>query len=197
MARGLTRPAIREGDLPYAIGLLGGVGGTVTLLSYGYWIRETGRSGMHGARLCRIDLAAAYIATGVFGVAMLVISSRVTIDRKGADVALVLADQLAGVAGPAVRWVFLVGFWGAVFSSLLGVWQSAPYLFADFLQLSKRRSDEPLELDLAKTAGVPGLSRPDRRWSRWRWSACRCGSSSSRMRSWGRCSCPCWRSRSC
>lgn len=151
MARGLTRPAIREGDLPYAIGLLGGVGGTVTLLSYGYWIRETGRSGREGARLCRIDLAVAYVATGVFGVAMLVISSRVTIDRKGADVALVLADQLAGVAGPAVRWVFLVGFWGAVFSSLLGVWQSAPYLFADFLQLSKRRSDEPLELDLART----------------------------------------------
>jgi hypothetical protein len=31
----------------------------------------------------------------------------------------------------------LVGFWGAVFSSLLGVWQSAPYLFADFARLSR------------------------------------------------------------
>src|SRR5690606_19535268 len=63
IARGLTRPTIRRGDLPYAIGLLGGVGGTVTLLSYGYWIRESGRSGEDGARLCKIDLAVAYAAT--------------------------------------------------------------------------------------------------------------------------------------
>ncbi len=48
IAAGLFRPTIREGDLPYAIGLLGGVGGTVTLLSYGYWVREVGRSGPEG-----------------------------------------------------------------------------------------------------------------------------------------------------
>jgi hypothetical protein len=34
--------------------------------------------------------------------------------------------------------VFLLGFWGAVFSSVLGVWQSAPYLFADFVALRHR-----------------------------------------------------------
>jgi hypothetical protein len=28
-----------------------------------------------------------------------------------------------------------VGFWAAVFSALLGVWQSLPYLFTDFLWL--------------------------------------------------------------
>lgn len=151
IARGLARPTIRAGDLPYAIGLLGGVGGTVTLLSYGYWIRETGRSGEAGARLCKIDLAVAYAATGLFGVAMLVISSRITVDRSGADVALQLADQLREAAGPAARWIFLVGFWGAVFSSLLGVWQSAPYLFADFRQLSKGRSDAIAEVDLDRT----------------------------------------------
>src|SRR5690606_19593289 len=57
IARGLTRPTIKPGDLPYAVGLLGGVGGTVTLLSYGYWIRESGRSGDRGVWQCRIDLA--------------------------------------------------------------------------------------------------------------------------------------------
>lgn len=151
---GLTRPNLRAGDLPYAIGLMGGVGGTVTLLSYGYWIRESGRAGASGARLCRTDLASAYVATALFGVAMLVISSRVKIDRQGAEVALVLADQLAAVAGPALRWIFLVGFWGAVFSSLLGVWQSAPYLFADFLRLSRRGRSDPArlaEVDLDRT----------------------------------------------
>jgi hypothetical protein len=34
--------------------------------------------------------------------------------------------------GPAFKWVFLIGAWGAVFSSLLGVWQAVPYVFADF-----------------------------------------------------------------
>lgn len=151
IARGLTRLTIQRGDLPYAIGLLGGVGGTVTLLSYGYWIRETNRSGESGARLCKIDLAVAYGATGLFGIAMLVISSRITIDQSGAEVALALADQLQQTAGPAARWIFLIGFWGAVFSSLLGVWQSAPYLFADFRQLSKGRNNAIAEVDLDRT----------------------------------------------
>ena len=30
------------------------------------------------------------------------------------------------------------GFWGAVFSSLLGVWQAVPYVFADFVRLHRR-----------------------------------------------------------
>ncbi|HUP42858.1 MAG TPA: hypothetical protein VM599_06570, partial [Thermoanaerobaculia bacterium] len=33
--------------------------------------------------------------------------------------------------GPAGRWTFLAGAWAAVATSLLGVWQSVPYLFAD------------------------------------------------------------------
>lgn len=156
----LTDPVLRSGDLPYAIGLLGGVGGTVTLLSYGYWIRETGRSGESGTRTCRLDLAAAYLATALFGVAMLVISSRIKIDRQGAEVALALADQLAIAAGPVARWIFLIGFWGAVFSSLLGVWQSAPYLFADFLQLQRRhlRGEPmaPIRDDLSRTPAYRG-----------------------------------------
>jgi len=35
----------------------------------------------------------------------------------------------------------LLGAWGAVFSSLFGVWQSVPYLFADFWGLVRRRRD--------------------------------------------------------
>ena len=36
-------------------------------------------------------------------------------------------------------YIFLVGFWNAVFSSLLGVWQSVPYLFTDFFQLTTKK----------------------------------------------------------
>ena len=69
---------------------------------------------------------------------MVVIGSRIVVSGQGAAVALQLADQLAAAFGPAGRWVFLLGFWGAVFTSLLGVWQSVPYIFADFLDLRRR-----------------------------------------------------------
>jgi hypothetical protein len=68
----------------------------------------------------------------VFGLSMIVIGSRVTL-RQGPTAALELAGQLAVTLGPAGKWIFLIGFWAAVFSSLLGVWQSAPYLFADLV----------------------------------------------------------------
>ena len=57
-------------------------------------------------------------------------------------VALQMADQLAAAIGPAGKWIFLAGFWGAVFSSLLGVWQSIPYMFADFVELQHARPGE-------------------------------------------------------
>lgn len=145
---GLTRPHLSSGAVPWALGVLGGVGGTVTLLSYGYWIRESGRRGWEGLRTSRIDLGVAYALTGLFGATMLLIGSRMRVEKSGADVALRLAEQLEEAFGLWGRWVFLLGFWGAVFTSLLGVWQSAPYLFADFLALS--RGQKP-PADLART----------------------------------------------
>jgi Mn2+/Fe2+ NRAMP family transporter len=148
VVRGLVVPSLSAESIPWALGVLGGVGGTVTLLSYGYWIRETGRTGESGLRASRVDLAVAYTGTALFGIAMILIGSRIHIERSGADVALQLAEQLGAVLGPFARWLFLLGFWGAVFSSLLGVWQSAPYLFADFLALS--RGQRP-DAELART----------------------------------------------
>ena len=76
--------------------------------------------------------------TAMFGLAMVMIGSRVSIE-KGPTVALELAGQLELILGPPGRWIFLFGFWGAVFSSLLGVWQSVPYLFADLTSLIGRQ----------------------------------------------------------
>jgi Mn2+/Fe2+ NRAMP family transporter len=150
-ATALVTPRMPQQGGAYTLGVLGGVGGTVTLLSYGYWIREKGRAGAAGIRACRIDLAAGYALTGFFGVAMILIGSRVTLER-GPTAALELAGQLESALGAAGRWIFLVGFWGAVFSSLVGVWQSVPYLFADFVHLSRRRaSGEAVPTDLAAT----------------------------------------------
>jgi hypothetical protein len=140
------------------MGVLGGVGGTVTLLSYGYWIREKGRRGEDGVRTCRIDLGVAYALTAMFGIAMIIIGSRIHVEGQGVRLAGQLAEQLALVLGPWGKWMFLVGFWGAVFSSLLGVWQSAPYLFADFLVLRRARPMEEYEsLDLKQTGAYRGF----------------------------------------
>lgn len=125
------------------MGVLGGVGGTVTLLSYGYWIRERGRSGESGLRACRLDLAVGYAMTALFGIAMMIIASRIALPEgsKGTKVLVLVADKLE-LLFRGGRWVFLAGAFGAVFSSLLGVWQSVPYLFADFLSLSRGESAE-------------------------------------------------------
>ncbi len=152
VAKGLVIPAIPKGGTGWMLAVLGGVGGTVTLLCYSYWIREKGRAGRPGLRASRFDLAVAYTLTAFFGVAMVIIGSRVKVVGRGDTVALVLADQLAMALGPFGKWIFLFGFWGAVFSSLLGVWQGVPYLFADFLRLRRKAGQERTKgVDLAGT----------------------------------------------
>jgi len=117
---------------------MGGIGGTVTVLCYGYWIREEGRDSAEALRTCRIDLAVGYGMTALFGLAMVVIGHQIgPVQGKGAGLVANIADVLKsqlGPLGPGLRWAFLIGAWGAVFSSLLGVWQSVPYLFADLWQ---------------------------------------------------------------
>jgi Mn2+/Fe2+ NRAMP family transporter len=145
-------PQIEGEGIPWTVGLMGGIGGTVTVLCYGYWIREEGRESAEALRACRIDLAVGYGMTALFGLAMVVIGHQIgPVQGKGAgliaNIANVLKSQL-GPLGPGLRWAFLIGAWGAVFSSLLGVWQSVPYLFADvWLQMRHPRnagcSDRP------------------------------------------------------
>jgi len=130
---GLFVPSIpdQEGGMSWTVALMGGIGGTVTVLCYGYWIREAGRTGKEDLRICRIDLAVAYAVTALFGIAMVIIGSTIEIDGRGATLLVTLAEQLVESLGPVGRWAFLIGAAGAVFSSLLGVWQAVPYLFAD------------------------------------------------------------------
>jgi len=145
--QGLSIPRIPAGGVSWTIALLGGVGGTVTVLCYGYWIREEGRLGVEHLKTCRVDLAAGYVVTAIFGLAMVVIGNSLgELEGSGARLVVQIAERLQetfGGTGPLVKWAFLAGAWGAVFSSLLGVWQSVPYLFADLWQLTRpgRRDD--------------------------------------------------------
>ena len=134
IARGFI-PSVPAAGSAWLLGVMGGVGGTVTLMSYGYWIREQGRRGRENIRICRIDLAVGYVMTALFGMAVIIIGSRIEVSNQGATLAIEMAEELARVVGDWGRTAFLLGFWGAVFSSLLGVWQSVPYLYADFMNL--------------------------------------------------------------
>lgn len=159
VAAGLLVP--RLPDLPGATGwtvaLMGGVGGTLTVLCYGYWIREEGRTGPGDLGLCRLDLGLGYGMTALFGAAMVIVGSTLEVEGSGAGLVVSLADRLEATLGPAGRWTFLAGAWAAVASSLLGVWQSVPYLFADQWRLLRRgrESAEP-------AAAVDTTARPYR-----------------------------------
>jgi Mn2+/Fe2+ NRAMP family transporter len=148
-ARGLVIPAVPDvdGAVGWTLALIGGVGGTVTLLCYGYWIRQRGRVGISELPLCRIDLAMGYLMTAVFGVAMVCIASVLDpIDgSKGAALITALADQLRVGLGGWGGVLFLVGAWAALFSSMLGVWQSVPIIVVDTIRSVQRL--EPLDAD--------------------------------------------------
>ncbi len=117
---------------PWFLGLIGGVGGTLTIVCYGYWLIENQRSGEEGLRVSRLDLKVSYLLTGLFSCAMMVIGSRLPEVSKSGDVFIEqIASLFASQIGPFAAQFFKVGFFCGVFSSLLGVWQSVPYLFAD------------------------------------------------------------------
>jgi Mn2+/Fe2+ NRAMP family transporter len=165
LLRGLLVPTIPdlEGALGWTVALIGGVGGTLTVICYGYWLRETGRDGSEDLPLARADLAVGYGATALFGMAMVVIGSGVEVSGSGAGLVVALAERLGQQLGAVPRGLFLLGAWSAVFTSLLGVWQSVPYVFADVWRVSREdprpvsTASRPYRLYLAGLALVPLL----------------------------------------
>lgn len=168
--QGLFIPSIPNANgngITWTIALMGGVGGTLTILCYGYWIRETGRQEIQSLGICRIDLAVSYCMTILFGMAMVIIGSTIKLDANGAHLLIVLADRLGYQLGDYARYLFLVGAFSAVFSSLLGVWQAVPYLFADIWRLFFKKQQTstlaltqstPYKCYLIAIATIPSLS---------------------------------------
>ncbi|MCP4508690.1 MAG: divalent metal cation transporter [Fuerstiella sp.] len=139
--RGLVTPVVPHADgngVPWTLTLMAGIGGTLTMLCYGSWIREKSRADISALRACRIDLAAGYLMTAAFGVCMVILGSRLPVDQglKGANLITQISQDMQlqlGEFGRVAGWLFRIGAWGAVFSSLLGVWQSVPALICDML----------------------------------------------------------------
>jgi Mn2+/Fe2+ NRAMP family transporter len=139
-------PRMPEGSLPFVLAVIGGVGGTFTLVSYTYWVRERGWRRPGWIPMMRTDLGVGYIATGIFMVAMLVIgaellfASGTSIEDEGGLVEL--SNPIAERFGPVASWLFLVGFWAAATSSITVAWNSGAYLFGDLVRTIRRVPEE-------------------------------------------------------
>lgn len=128
------------------LSLIGGVGGTVTLLSYGYWMREAGWRGAERLPSARTDLTLSFSLVFIFCFSMIFLSTQINwqgaILDEGPRLCLMLADRIGQEIGPIGRAVFLLGFWGAAFSSVLGVYHGVPFLFDDMLHVWQRTTPQ-------------------------------------------------------
>ncbi|MFF6993491.1 Nramp family divalent metal transporter [Streptomyces sp. NPDC008313] len=121
------------------LGLIGGVGGTITLAAYGYWVNAKGWTDTGWMKVMRLDNRVAYITTGIFVVAMLFVGAELL---HSANVALASGDkgllQLSGILsdkyGTATAKFFLIGFFATSFTSLIGVWHGVSLMFTDFVE---------------------------------------------------------------
>ncbi|WP_193104168.1 Nramp family divalent metal transporter [Brachybacterium sp. FME24] len=142
IATGLV-PRIPEGGLLYTLSIAGGVGGTITLAAYGYWLTEKGWSTPRWMKVMRLDNAMAYVLSGIFVIAMMVVGAELLYSSglaigEGEQGLVDLADVLADRYGEAMSYVFLIGFWASSFSSVLGVWNGVSIMFADFLGAARK-----------------------------------------------------------
>lgn len=158
-------PVLPSGSIVYTLGLVGGVGGTITMAAYGYWINAKGWTDSSWMKMMRLDNRVAYITTGVFVVAMLIIGAELlhashvalaTGDKGLLDLDSVLERRFGGFTAK----LFLIGFFAASFSSLVGVWHGVSLMFADFVERLRAARGQ----DAA--AGVAPLARgeQERSW---------------------------------
>jgi len=134
LASGLV-PRLPEGSTIYVLGLIGGVGGTITMAAYGYWMFAKGWKGTGWLSMMRLDNAVGYIMTGIFVIAMLVVGSTMLLGQNLTESdsgLLTLGTALDERYGGWARILFLVGFLAVTSTSLLGVWNGVSLMFTDW-----------------------------------------------------------------
>jgi len=145
-SRPFAAPGIPPESLPLTLALTGGVGGSVTMLVYGYWMEEKQWTTPSNLKMVRLDLAVAYGLTGILAIGSMLLASEILLPKgmrvEGQQGLILMASILQQSLGAAGKWIFLVGFWCAASSSLLGVLQGVPYLFADLMFCWRSKAKE-------------------------------------------------------
>ena len=144
--RGLAIPVIPAGSGAQVLSIIGGIGGSITILSYNYWMREEQMTGPRYLQYVRGDVGVAYLFTAIFGICIMLIANQAFhvagVGITDAQAVSKMADMLGQILGPFGEYAYSIGFYAAVFASLLGVWQSVPYLYADFYGVQKQLSPD-------------------------------------------------------
>ncbi len=161
-----------EDSVLNTLGLIGGVGGTITLAAYGYWVNAKGWSDTGWMKVMRLDNRVAYATTGVFVVAMLIVGAELLhsagIALAGGGKGLI---QLGGVLeaeyGAATAKFFLIGFFATSFTSLIGVWHGVSLMFADFVARYRGCRDRQEVTGENAAAGRRERSWPFRAYLLW------------------------------
>jgi hypothetical protein len=132
-------PRMPSGSLIYTLGLLGGVGGTITMAAYGYWFNAKGWNGPRRMPIMRHDNSVSYLMTGLFVIAMMVVgaellyASGISVTENNQGLVL-LGDVLRTRFGTGTWALFMVGFWATSMTSVLGVWNGVSIMFSDFVR---------------------------------------------------------------
>lgn len=148
IAAGLV-PHIPPGSLLYAVSIVGGLGGTLALAAYGYWIRDKGWRDRGWIPVMRLDVGLGYVFTAVFGAAVLIIGAAFLFNTgkniEGNTGLVTLANPLGNRFGEVIRWIFLVGIWAISFASVMGTLNGMSYLFADIVRTFRRIPEDEAE----------------------------------------------------
>jgi Mn2+/Fe2+ NRAMP family transporter len=137
LANGLV-PRLPDGSVIYVLGLIGGVGGTISLAAYGYWTIAKGWQGTRWLSMMRLDNAVGYVMTAIFVIAMLIVGAEILLGQDlttGDQGLLTLGGELGQRYGDWARIVFLIGFLAVTTTSLLGAWNGVSLLFADWTRI--------------------------------------------------------------
>ena len=130
-----------DGDGSYALSIIGGIGGSVTMLSYNYWMREESCRAGRAGYVCG-EITIRYLFTALFGMAIMMTANEAFyvpgVAITNAQAVTKMAEMLGSILARSDVYAYSIGFWAAVFASLLGVWQSVPYLYADFYSILKK-----------------------------------------------------------
>lgn len=147
--QGLFLPTILPGKTSYVFSLIGGIGGSLTLLSYNYLLSSEDKVDPKYLRFVRRDLLLAYFFTAIFGLSTMLMAHQVFfvpgIEISDQDVVSRMALQLSAILGPFGFYVYSIGFWAAVVASLVGVWQTIPNVLVDCYGLLRRMNRENRE----------------------------------------------------
>ncbi|MFD2630073.1 Nramp family divalent metal transporter [Oceanobacillus kapialis] len=131
-------PVLNDDTIIYSLGLIGGVGGSITMASYGYWLKEKQWSDKRHIKIMRWDSLSAYIITSIFALGIMVLGTAIIFGTgdiiSGEEALVVFSSRLGEALSPTAQYFFLIGFWAASFTSILGVWNGVSYLFADFIR---------------------------------------------------------------